>query len=288
MTLVRFAASFRSSDLGTFWPAWSTVLELTQDPEFNSELVPPAEPGVFGTVLGWVFGGGSDEEFEIQPTAPEEVRERAIDRLIRKTAVLPVHFSFVFRISITTEDAEKSAKIANTIAEEYILRQIEVKYTATEQAAGWLSNRVSELKVDLERAEEAVAEHRAQNELISEEAVEQLAARLVSLKSTRQEVRTSRSAAAEQLSALRELTGRGDFTAIAELTGSIRLENLATVIAENGGPEAPRAARAVERFSLELRQVMTRARPGDHSIRYQPCETRDIDRRSGDAPNSTG
>ncbi len=232
------------------------AMDLTKDPEFNPFLTPKEDPSVFSMsyVLGLVFGspGPSAGPSEI------EVRERAIDALAGRTNVLPVHFSFVFGVAVQTTDPQKSADIANMIAEQYILNQIEVKYRATEQAAGWLSNRVSELKVALEDAEAAVAIHRAQNELVGEEAVEQLSQRLISLRSTLSDVTKSRNEAVSRLAQIEALAAQQDLAGLAALTGSIRLENLAKTIAGNGGPEAAANAAAVARFELELKAVRDR------------------------------
>ena len=226
---------------------------LTEDPEFNPTLQPPRVAS-WSNPLTWPekLGLASPPE-PVRSTLPdEEVRERAIDALLRRTNVLPVHFSFVFHISVQTTDREKSAVIANAIADQYILNQIEVKYRATEQATSWLSNRVAELKESLERAEAAVADHRASAGLVNEEAVDAIAARIVSLKSTRSEIADARARAETRLERLRTLKEQGDYAAIAAETGSIRLENLAGTLA--AGPNSA----AQTRFDSELLAVTNR------------------------------
>jgi len=82
--------------------------------------------------------------------------------------------TYVFTISATTGDARKSARIVNTLAEQYIEDQIAVKFEATEQAAEWLSTRVTELEENLREREDALAQARAETDLISAEALEGL------------------------------------------------------------------------------------------------------------------
>ncbi|MEM1297693.1 MAG: polysaccharide biosynthesis tyrosine autokinase [Pseudomonadota bacterium] len=243
------------------------AMNLTADPEFNIVLArrnAAAEraaqgDGWFASLLGLVGLGGSDEEAVPEAAlSPKEVRERAIDSLTKRVTVLPVHFSFVFGISVSTTDPVKSATIVNTITQQYILNQIEVKYQATEQATSWLSNRVAELKTALEQAEEAVADHRAKHQLAGDGIVDQLAQRLASLRSTATDATSNREKAVEKLNALLAAVSQGDLSTIANLTGSIRLENLARTITSNGGPQAQVNATAMTRFNLELEQVTTR------------------------------
>ena len=237
------------------------AMELTKDPEFNSRLKPRDTGPNYLSISYWLIQAGilsPPKEAPVREVPDAEVRERAVDALIARTSVLPVHFSFVFSVSVQTESPQKSAEIANTIAEQYILNQIEVKYKATEQAASWLSNRVSQLKDALEKSEEEVAKHRAKHELTNNEAVGQLSQRLISLRATLAEVGQSRSDAQARLEELQRLSDAKQLKTIAELTGSIRLENLAKAINQNGGVDAQRNLAAVTRFNAELQSVLNR------------------------------
>ena len=242
------------------------ALNLTDDPEFNAVLRAELEAarraeqgeGWLTSVLGMIGLTGGDDTVVVEALTPEEVRERAIDTLTKRVTVVPVHFSFVFGVSVTTQDPVKSARIANTITEQYILNQIEVKYQATEQATSWLTNRVAELKVSLETAEAAVESHRAEHELANEDVLGQLSQRLVSLRNTYEDARISREKAVTKLNGLLSAVSQGDLTTIAGLAASIRLENLARTIIANGGPQAQANSAAMSRFNLELEQITSR------------------------------
>ncbi|MEM6622340.1 MAG: polysaccharide biosynthesis tyrosine autokinase [Pseudomonadota bacterium] len=238
------------------------ALDLTKDREFNPLL--PKEPSAdgeesggfsIGGVFRWIFGSSNAERVTVPP---EEIRERAIDRLIAKVSVIPVHFSFVFTVAVKTTDPRKSALIANTIAEQYKLNQIETKYEGTEQATQWLSNRVAELKVTLEEAEAAVTAHTAEHEFLTDEAIDGVTQSLVALRTTRSDIVGSRDRNGPQLAELNRLIGEGDLIGAATLSGSIRLENLAKSIMTLGGPEADGAQRALERFTTEMQAVTNR------------------------------
>lgn len=240
--------------------------KLTEDPEFNAVLKrelaeatatdTESEAGWFANLFG--LSDDPDADLVLQEIPAEEIRQRAIDKLIARVTVVPVHFSFVFNVSVVTTDPVKSAMIANAITKQYTLNQIEVKYKATEQATSWLSNRVAELKTTLEGAEEAVELHRAQHDLTSEDAIGQIAQRLQSLRGTAVDARSLRETAVNKLNGLLAAVSQGDLETIAALTGSIRLENLAKTITANGGPQAAANATAMGRFNLELEQATSR------------------------------
>ena len=68
--------------------------------------------------------------------------DKAIDALREKLSASVQRDTYVFNISATTGDPEKSARILNTLADIYVQEQISVKFEATEEAVAWLSRRV--------------------------------------------------------------------------------------------------------------------------------------------------
>ncbi len=265
------------------------ALDLTNDPEFNPRLRPRNTGPNYFSISYWLIQAGifkAPTTTAVAEIPQDEIRDRAIDALIARTTVLPVHFSFVFSVSVQTEVPQKSADIANVIAEQYILNQIEVKYEATETAANWLSNRVSELKVALEKSEEEVAAHRATNELTSEEAVGQLAQRLISLRQTLAEVGQSRQDAQQKLLDLQRLFDEKNLSGVAEPTGSIRLENLANSIKQNGGPDAQPNQAAVVRSNAELQAVLNRLKrevsSSEQNISKLTASVTELEQRQGE------
>lgn len=264
------------------------ALSLQNDPEFNPRLRPvDTGPNYFSLGYWLIQAGVLPEPPKERPQLPsDETRERAIDALIARTTVIPVHFSFVFSVSVQTESPQKSAEIANVIAQQYILNQIEVKYEATATAASWLSNRVAELKTSLEKSEEAVADHRATHELTSEQAVGQLSQRLISLRQTLAEVGQSRQDAETKLTTLQRLSDEQKLSDVADVTGSIRLENLANAIQQNGGPEAQRNQAAVIRFNAELQAVLNRLKrevaASEENISKLTASVTELEQRQGE------
>ena len=149
-------------------------LNLIDDPEFNGELREPSMIGGMISGLKGMLSSGPPEE-ELDPELQKaKTRDAVVQALLNKVSVSNIRQSLVFNVTAETESPVKSAQIANTIVELYILNQIEVKFEATEKATEWLSNRVSELQIELENAEKKVSEFTARTQLVSIEGLQAL------------------------------------------------------------------------------------------------------------------
>ncbi|KAF0138711.1 MAG: exoP [Rhodospirillaceae bacterium] len=59
------------------------------------------------------------------------VHNAVIDRFLDRLDVTPVPRSYVFGIKVTSTDAQKAARIINTVADLYIVDQLEAKFKIT-------------------------------------------------------------------------------------------------------------------------------------------------------------
>ncbi|MEO1556707.1 MAG: polysaccharide biosynthesis tyrosine autokinase [Pseudomonadota bacterium] len=149
-------------------------LALTEDPEFNGSLRPPTLVDQAKSEVEALLGL---TQTPLQLTPEEEAqrtRDAVVSSLLEAVTVRNVPLSLVFQVTAETENPRKSARIADTIVDLYILNQIEVKFEATEQATIWLSERVSELQARLEQAEAEVSAFSASTELVSIEGLQAL------------------------------------------------------------------------------------------------------------------
>ena len=151
-------------------------LDLINDPEFNPELRTPSLLGsMIGQVRSFLPSSNANPDVMADPElAQNKTRDAVIANLLNKLSVSNIRQSLVFNVTVETESPVKSAEIANTIVDLYILNQIEVKFEATEKATEWLSNRVSELQIELETAEKRVSDFTAQTQLVSIEGLQAL------------------------------------------------------------------------------------------------------------------
>lgn len=92
-------------------------------------------------------------------------RNRAVDLFLERLRVKAAGRSRVIDISFQSGDPALAAKIANSIADLYLIEQLEAKFEATRRASQFLDERLDQLQKDAEDAEMAVARYRAESNL---------------------------------------------------------------------------------------------------------------------------
>jgi len=146
-------------------------LALIDDPEFNPYRRPPQE-SVFNLSNwlpdSWISSLGLDRAAPLPlPQDQQSQREHAIaiDILLSRLTIMPVLGTSVMDISFRSPSPEKAARLANALANLYILDQLEAKFEATEQANSWLSGRLEQLRQEVVTAEGLVAAYRTETNL---------------------------------------------------------------------------------------------------------------------------
>src|SRR5262249_41213949 len=112
-------------------------LHLIDDPEFTG-----GGGGLLGAVIGAVAGLFS----EAQAPSEFELTRKALDRFEKNRTIKRIGLTYVMEIGYTSLDPQKAARIANAIADSYIVDQLEAKYQATRRASVWLQDRIKELR----------------------------------------------------------------------------------------------------------------------------------------------
>lgn len=162
-------------------------LDLVNDPEFNPSLRDNS-----GFSIGKVKAFARELVFGPPPAAPlptpESILEGVTTGVIGAISVDNTRNTYVFNVTATTQHPQKSQLIANTLADLYVLNQLDVKFEATQRATEWLTDRVADLQADLETAEARVKEFNAGTELISPQVLEGLN---VQAKDTRERLKTT-------------------------------------------------------------------------------------------------
>ena len=153
-------------------------LDLTSVPEFNPSLNADEDgqgSSFIGNAVSFVTGllpGGGDAE----PAAPisEEARARGAFRtatsiLTNKVSVSRLGATFIIDISVSSEDPRLAARIADAIADEYQVDQLNAKLEATERSLSFLSERLDGLRANVTDAEAAVANYKRDNGILTAE-----------------------------------------------------------------------------------------------------------------------
>ena len=134
-------------------------LNLTQDPEFNGAL---REPSALRWLDPRAWIGWGLSLIEAAPAPQDEAMQAraelngVIDAMLGRLTVTRQRLTYVINISFVSENPAKAARIANAVAEFYILDQLEAKFDATRQANDWLSRRLTELRQQVQDSERAV------------------------------------------------------------------------------------------------------------------------------------
>jgi capsular exopolysaccharide synthesis family protein len=166
-------------------------LALIGDPELNSALREPSPLRWLSP--SWLLKRGMaalSPSNVAAPTGEAEIADRqtetVVDAVLARTEVERRAATFIIAISFTSEDPAKAARIANAIADAYVLDQLEAKFDATRTANTWLSGRLGELRTQVTDAERAVAIYRSEHGLeessgvtVSEQQLSELNAQLI-------------------------------------------------------------------------------------------------------------
>jgi capsular exopolysaccharide synthesis family protein len=243
-------------------------LNLHEDPEFNPYLRTPPRYSL-DQAIGYLRELIEDPVPPAPPPSDRAVLDKTINNVLSSISISNVRQSLVFEIQAVTRNPEKSAAIVNRLAELYIDDQIEVKFEKTEQATLWLSERVSELQVELERAQEELKDFSAGANLVDPETLVALNRQIKELRDRR--ANTAAQAAADQsrLEALRTGLAAGP-EAFAEVAGDAALDVVLQRLQEDReGAELAfetRAETLLNRAELEASRTQAQLAALDRSI----------------------
>jgi capsular exopolysaccharide synthesis family protein len=146
--------------------------QLVNDPEFNAELR-PANP--LAAARAWlaealativpadllVIGG---------PVAAADVETRVqaatLDAFLEAYEVAQKGQSRAISVSFTSASPEKAARLANALADSYLLSQLDAKFEATQRANRWLANKLQDMRQVVADSEAAVEAYRSRAGLL--------------------------------------------------------------------------------------------------------------------------
>lgn len=141
-------------------------LALWDDPEFNAAL---RQPRLMDTIaaainpvalLGRMTRPAKSED--LSAAAREAMqRDGIVATFSGRLSVMAQRRSYVITVNFTSEEREKAALIANTIADLYVLDRLESGFEETRRVTGWLGQRLDKLRKDVATAEQAVEVQRA-------------------------------------------------------------------------------------------------------------------------------
>ena len=137
--------------------------DLISDPEFNPSLLPAKEPGFFQRL----FAGGEKDSEPRPERTEEQLKQRATNILASKVRVSRRGTTYLIEISVTSPSPQTAARLANAIAEQYGIEQLEVKLEATARATRFLAERVEVLEAEVTAKEIRVENFRTESGLLA-------------------------------------------------------------------------------------------------------------------------
>jgi polysaccharide biosynthesis transport protein len=129
-------------------------LKLADDPEFR---VPG--PSWRSAIRQWLGG--------TPPARPVDPMDAMIAEFDKRLSATRLGLSTVIEISFSASSAERSAEIANAIADTYVTDQLSAKLEANRTATTWLQDRLKELGQQALTAERAVNAFKSQNNIVA-------------------------------------------------------------------------------------------------------------------------
>jgi capsular exopolysaccharide synthesis family protein len=138
-----------------------------------------------------------------------DVRESTISAVQRSVSASRRGESYVLQVSAEAPNAEEAQRIANGLIDAYFETQSVARIDATERANVWLSQRLDSLREDLQNAEVAMENYRAENNLMQVHGASFTEQRALELQSAIQLARSKVAGAEARLRQIEDMRRRG-------------------------------------------------------------------------------
>ncbi len=229
--------------------------KLTDDAEFGQ----PARPGLMHMLIGYFVGD------ENPPNAPEAKADaasapsatlRSIRRLRSALDVQRVNRTYVLSISVTSEDPLRAERLADAVADAYVVDQLDSRYDSAKRASAWLAERMDGLRGQVHDAEEAVVAFRREHNIQSTSADSKVTIGEQQMSELNAKLATARADAAEKRAKYEQARDmqaeRGDLQAIPDVVRSTVISQLRTQEAEVTRNEADLVSRYSDQHPLVI------------------------------------
>jgi capsular exopolysaccharide synthesis family protein len=136
------------------------ALNLDNDKEFNGARAASGAP----PILGKPAAPSGPRAAAVEQT---KVHDTVVDNVLRNLSVKRSGTTYVIDVTFKSNNPAKAAAIANAYADAYLIEQMQAKYDASQGATRWLNQRLDELQPQVEQAEAAVQQYKAQHGLLA-------------------------------------------------------------------------------------------------------------------------
>ena len=205
--------------------------KLTENPEYNSRLV-ERKPGIVDTIKGFLSGGAKTEKADpFMDLSPEEREaeelEVAVNNLLGNVSVGRVGTTYLIKVEVRSTSAITAAALANAVAEQYRVEQLETRLDATKTATRWLSGKTEGMREDLAIKERAVEQFRADSGLLVAQGTSLTETQLATLERQRLQLETDLSRVQGRYDNMRrQMQNGGNVDSITEVLSSTVISDL--------------------------------------------------------------
>jgi polysaccharide biosynthesis transport protein len=145
--------------------------QLVSDPEFGTRRAAPQPASGAGSELAKAEESKPDAASSRSATAEQQAVPSdmlyTVERLKGAVSVARAGQGHVLAISVTSRDPARAARLANAVADAFLVDKLDTRFEAAKRASAWLSDRLTELRNQLRESEEAVAQFRSEHGLFS-------------------------------------------------------------------------------------------------------------------------
>lgn len=110
------------------------------------------------------FGGASGSQL-VKPASPGDKRPAILGAFLGRLAVQRVPNSRLIEVTFSAQNPQLAARVVNAHLQNFIEQNFKSKYDATTQASGWLSSELEELRLQVEKSEDARIAYQRQNQI---------------------------------------------------------------------------------------------------------------------------
>ncbi|HMD83445.1 MAG TPA: polysaccharide biosynthesis tyrosine autokinase [Terriglobia bacterium] len=111
--------------------------------------------------------GGSEKSGGKVVGIPMKMQTAAIRSLQGHLRVERAKDTRMILVEYESSDPKQAADVVNTLVEDYKEYNLRTKYDASRQATGWMEQRLDELKVKVEKSEQAMVDYERKNNIVS-------------------------------------------------------------------------------------------------------------------------
>lgn len=222
----------------------------------NLDAMDPASrpPSLIGRVIAGLKSLIPSGPKGVSLMTPEEAKkERLIWEVTKNLTVTRELQANVIDIAVANPDRVLAAKLANALANEFILSQVQSRRDTAIDATKWLQDRLDETKVEVEQSDAAVDKYRAAHLMADGGTLDAATQQLGQLNGQLVLARADRIAAEAAYNRLEDVIAKGGMSAVSQIVSSPALDALNAQVmdlqrqdavwAANYGPTHPERVR---------------------------------------------